>query len=78
MEGRITATEEESGVGAPVESIGIEVERCICAKSRKKPTNKKYRNLNKNRPENLCYIYTRISWGKNPKQQKSPESKIKL
>jgi len=69
MEGRITATEEGRVVGAAVEQIGTEVERCISTKSRKKPsllgmkaTNKKYRNLKKNRPENLYYIY--ISWGK--------------
>jgi hypothetical protein len=70
MEGRITATEEEIWGGAPVEPIGIEMERCMSTKSRKKPsllgmkpTNKKYHNLKKNRPENLCYSY--IAWKKN-------------
>jgi hypothetical protein len=73
--GRITATEEGRGGVAPVEPIGIEVERCISAKSRKKPsllgmkpTNKKYPNLKKNRPENLCYGY--ISWKKDLKPRK--------
>jgi len=68
MEGRITTTEEGRGGGAVVEQIGTEMERCISTKSQKKfsllgmkPTNKKYRNLKKNRPENLCYIH--ISWG---------------
>jgi hypothetical protein len=76
MEGRITATEEERGGAALIEPIGIEVEPCISTKSQKKPsllgmkpTNKKYRNMKKNRPEKLRYIY--ISLKKRPEATKS-------
>jgi hypothetical protein len=67
---------EEGECGAAVEPAGIEVERCISAKHQNKPslngmksTNKKYRNLNKDRLENLRYIYT--SWIKRPNAKRS-------
>lgn len=50
MGGRIIATEEERGDGAPVEPVGIEVERHISPKLRNKPLLHGMKPTNKKMP----------------------------